>query len=58
VTLVVLAGVSIAPAPALGGPGSDPQKASDSAAASYEEAQVRVGELDGEIRQLEQQSPR
>jgi murein DD-endopeptidase MepM/ murein hydrolase activator NlpD len=53
--LVVLAGVSIAPAPALAGPGSDPQKASDSAAASYEEAQARVGELDGEIRQLEQQ---
>ena len=53
--LVVLACVSIASAPALAGPGSDPQKASDSAAAAYEEAQVRVGELDGEIRQLEQQ---
>jgi murein DD-endopeptidase MepM/ murein hydrolase activator NlpD len=53
--LVVLAGVSIAPAPALAGPGSDLQKASDSAAAGYEEAQVRLGELDGEIRQLEQQ---
>ncbi len=53
--LAVLAGVSIGSAPALAGPGSDPQKASDSAAASYEEAQVRVGELDGEIRQLEQQ---
>jgi murein DD-endopeptidase MepM/ murein hydrolase activator NlpD len=55
VALVVLAGVSIASAPALAGPGSDPQKASDSAASTYEEAQVRVGELDGEIRQLEQQ---
>jgi hypothetical protein len=54
VALVVLTGVSIASAPALAGPGSDPQKASDSAAATYEEAQVRVGELDGEIRQLEQ----
>jgi peptidoglycan LD-endopeptidase LytH len=53
--LVVLVCVSITSSPALAGPGSDPQGALDAAAASYEEAQVRVGELDAEIRQIEQQ---
>ncbi len=54
-TLAALVGLSITSLPALADPGSDPQKAADAAASSYEEAQVRVGELDAEIRQLEQQ---
>jgi murein DD-endopeptidase MepM/ murein hydrolase activator NlpD len=55
VVLAALAVPSISPTPAPADPGSDPQKASDAAASSYEEAQVRVGELDAQIRQLEQQ---
>jgi murein DD-endopeptidase MepM/ murein hydrolase activator NlpD len=46
---------AIVPIPALADPASDPQKAADEAAARYENAQVRTGELDGEIQQLEQQ---
>lgn len=53
--LVALVGASIPSLPALADPPSDPQKAADDAAASYEAAQVRVGEIDGEIRQLQQQ---
>jgi murein DD-endopeptidase MepM/ murein hydrolase activator NlpD len=53
--LVALVGASIPSLPALADPPSDPQQAADDAAASYEAAQVRVGEIDGEIRQLQQQ---
>jgi murein DD-endopeptidase MepM/ murein hydrolase activator NlpD len=53
--LVVLASVSIVSLPAFAQSGPDAQRAADSAAASYEEAQVRVGEIDAEIRQLEEQ---
>ncbi|HKA94078.1 MAG TPA: M23 family metallopeptidase [Acidimicrobiia bacterium] len=53
--LVVLAGATIGSLPALAGPGPDSQKSADAAAASYEEAQVRVGEIDAQIRQLEEQ---
>jgi hypothetical protein len=55
VALAVLASPSITPVPALAGPDPDAQKAADAAASRYEDAQVRVGELDAEIRQLEQQ---
>ncbi len=51
----MLASLSITPVPALAGPDPDAQKAADAAASRYEDAQVRVGELDAEIRQLEQQ---
>jgi len=53
--LAALASLTITSAPAPADPGSNPQKAADEAASSYEDAQVRVGELDAQIRQLEQQ---
>ena len=52
--LAVLVGL-LASTPALADPGSDAQQTADAAASSYEEAQVRVGELDAEVRQLEEQ---
>ena len=53
-TLAALAG-AVTSVPALADPASDAQKAADEAAARYEGAQVRVGQLDGEIQKLEQQ---
>lgn len=52
--LAVLAGLLASP-PALADPGSDAQQAADAAVSTYEQAQVRVGQLDAEIRQLEEQ---
>jgi murein DD-endopeptidase MepM/ murein hydrolase activator NlpD len=54
VAFSALLGAITSPA-AVADPPSDPQKAADAATASYEAAQVRVGELDAEIRRLEDQ---
>jgi peptidoglycan LD-endopeptidase LytH len=52
--LAALAVLSVGASPGLAGPASDPQKAADAAVARYEDAQIRVGELEREIQELEQ----